>query len=266
MKVGIVGCGTIGSAVIKEVLIPNKKKIKSIFIYDKDKIKLKNLRLKFPELKILNSLNQLVLQSDFIIESASIPCVVQLLPLLRKYKKDGLIMSTGGLLGKENFLKRASREGIEIIVPSGAIGGIDVINTIRGSGIQELTLSTYKPIPALKSSPYVKKRRLELDRIKDKELIFEGGVKEAIKGFPQSINVSATLLLATGIEDFKIKIYACRNLKTIVHKIELKSKVTNLKLEFQNHPSRENPKTSALAIASACEETRQYLTKHLDRR
>ena len=190
-------------------------------------------------------------------------CVKSLIPWIKKYRKDILIMSTGGLLGSGTFLKYAEESGIEVIIPHGAIAGLDAIKAVRLPGIKSLTISSYKPVRSLSGSPYVIENKINLKNVKGKKLIFQGNVKEAIGGFPKSINVSATLLLISGLKDLNVKIYACKNSKNITHVIDVRSAVSDLQFVCRNYPSKKNPKTSALAVYSACEHMRQYILKHL---
>ena len=41
------------------------------------------------------------------------------------WQRDMLIMSVGGLLGRETWFRQASEKGCRIYVPSGAIAGLD---------------------------------------------------------------------------------------------------------------------------------------------
>jgi len=262
MKIGIIGIGTMGEAVIKNVVLKYRERLGAVFIYDIDGDKIKQLKEKFKWLKQVKSLEEIVKKSDFLIEAASVDCVKKLIPLIRRYKKDILFMSTGGLLGRGAFLKQSEESGVEVIIPHGAVAGLDAIKTVRLTGIKSLTISSYKPVRSLLGSPYLVKNKINLKSVQGKKLVFQGSVKEAIKGFPKSVNVSATLLLISGLKDLDVKIYACKSSKNITHVIDVKSAISDLQFICKNYPSRENPRTSALAIYSACECMRQYILKH----
>ncbi len=265
MKVGIVGCGTIGKEIISSVISAYKNRLASVYIYDVDCGKMDIQKKKYSWLKKAESLSEIVFNSDFLIEAASGNCVKELIPLLLKNKKDVLIMSTGGLLEENEFFKKALQKGIEVVIPGGAIAGLDAIKAMRGS-IKSITLSSYKPIRALASAPYCRKNPINFKNIKTEKLIFQGNVKSAVLGFPKSINVSATLLLTSGLRDINVKIFATKNVGRITHIIEVKSEISTLKIVCKNYPSKTNPKTSALAVYSACSGAKEYLLRNIRRR
>ena len=266
MKIGIIGIGTMGEAVIKNVVLKYRERLDAVFIYDIDEGKVKQLRKKFKWLQQVKSLEEIVEKSDFLMEAASVNCAKKLIPLIKRYKKDILFMSTGGLLGSGIFLKHAEESGIEVIIPHGAVAGLDAIKAVKSAGIKSLSITSYKPVRSLLGSPYLIKNKINLKNVKGKKLVFQGSVKDAVKGFPKSINVSATLLLTSGLKDLNVKIYACKGSKNITHVIDVKSAISDLQFVCKNYPSRENPRTSALAVYSACEYMRQYILKHFKER
>ena len=178
MKIGNIGIGTMGEAVIENVVLKYRGKLGAVFIYDIDGDKVEKLGGKFKWLKQMKSLEEIVKKSDFLMEAASVDCVKKLIPLIRKYKKDILFMSTGGLLGREAFLKQSEESGVEVIIPHGAIAGLDAIKAARLAGIKSLTISSYKPVRALSGSPYLVKNKINLENVKGKKLVFQGSVKE----------------------------------------------------------------------------------------
>ncbi len=263
MKVGIIGCGAIGTSVLKHIFL-NFRNHLQIYIYDNNFQKMNEIKKRYPEVKIKRSLNSIVKECDFLIESASIKCVHQLLPVLNKYPRDILFMSVGGLLGKEKILTVLRQKGKKIIIPSGAIAGIDGIKVLAGLGIKKLVLKTFKPREVLRDAPYITKNKIKLKNAKNPQLIFKGSVKEAIKAFPRSINVSATLLIYSGLKNFEVQVYANPEREKIIHIIEVVSDISTLTIICHNFPSSENPRTSGLAIASAWMEVKNYIEENLN--
>lgn len=262
MRVGIIGYGAIGSAILNRVLLKYINGLQ-IFIYDKDPKKTSEVRNSLPEVNVKKSLNSIVNTCDFIIETASIACVRELLPILVSRPRDVLFMSVGGLLGKEKILNKIRLSGKKVIIPSGAIAGIDAIKALSLWGIKKLLLKTFKPREVLIQSPYVIKNKIKIKNLQKPQLIFKGSVKQAIKSFPRSINVSATLLIYSGLKDFEVQIYASSEKDKITHIIEVVSDISTLTISCENFPSPHNPRTSNLAIASACMEVENYLREKL---
>ncbi|MDP8217073.1 MAG: DUF108 domain-containing protein [Candidatus Kaelpia imicola] len=262
MKVGIIGLGTIGSSVIERVLSKYSSSLEEVYIYDVEKSSIRSVLNSYSWAKSLDSLKEVVAESDFLIETASASCVKDLMPLVVKYRRDILVMSTGGLLKVKDLLSQAEDMGVEVIIPQGAIAGLDAIEAIRDWGIDSIRLSSYKPLRALNNAPYVVNNNIKLENLY-RGLVFKGGVSEATEGFPKSINVSAALLLLSGLDDIEVNIYLSGDNSTITHIIEVESKISRLKIECRNYPSSSNPKTSALAICSAVIEAKRYIDRHL---
>jgi aspartate dehydrogenase len=262
MKIGIIGLGTIGGSIIEQVISAYRSSLEGVYIYDSKKSSIDLILSKYSWIESLESMEQVVSNSDFIIEAASCSAVRELMPLVVKRKKDVLIMSTGGLLKVKDLLLKAREMALEVIIPHGAIAGLDAIEAIRDEGIDKIRLSSYKPIKALENSPYVVKNNIDLKNFSGQKL-FKGGVAEATEGFPKSINVSATLLLISGLEDIEVNICVSEDENIITHIIEVESKISTLKFECRNFPSQRNPKTSALAISSAVAEVKRHIKKSL---
>lgn len=262
MKVGVIGLGTIGSSVIEQAISDYSVSLEKVYIYDADKSSIDLILNKYEWTKELNSIEEVVSNSDFIIETASGSCVKDLMPLIVKYRKNVLIMSTGGLLKVRELLSQARDKGVDVVIPHGAVAGLDAIEAIKDEGIDKVKLSSYKPIRALEGSPYIIENNIDLHSLSGQS-VFKGSVSEATIGFPKSINVSATLLLLSGLDDIEVNIYLSEGESIITHIIEVESKISKLKFECKNFPSRSNPKTSALAICSAVAETKKYISKYI---
>ncbi|MBA2123851.1 hypothetical protein B9J78_02780 [bacterium Unc6] len=254
INIGIVGCGAIGKTLAKEIL----KKFSSINIsclYDKDLEKSKKLLELFPSIKpeISNSISNLVKKSDFIIESASLYCVKEIADICLREKKGLLVMSVGAFVLYPEIIEYFKKANLVLLIPSGAICGLDGIKAGCFGNIYSATLTTKKPPEGLKGAPYLEKMKISLDNLIEKKILFNGSVREAIQGFPENINVASVLSLAAGLgpDKTKVKIVAVPGLKRNIHQIEVEGDFGKIFTVTENIPSKENPKTSFLAILSA---------------
>lgn len=248
MKAGIIGCGFIGSEIAS--FIDKNKNIELIGLNDIDKNKVKILikKLKSNKPKFME-IGELIRKSDLIIESATKNIVNDILSNknLDNKNKKLLIMSTGGLTTNLDLLNKI--KNCEILLPSGAIAGLDAIKSVSGK-IKSLTLTTTKPVKGLEGAPYLVNNKINLSGLKEKKVIFEGNLKEAVNGFPQNINVAATLFLASKFKNMKVEIVADPNTKYNTHEIGAVGDFGVINTKTQNLPSK-NPKTSYLAVLSA---------------
>tara|TARA_Y100000310_G_scaffold345853_1_gene471419 strand:- start:4175 stop:4966 length:792 start_codon:yes stop_codon:yes gene_type:complete len=255
MKVGIIGCGNIGTEIA--LFIDQNKDFELNFLCDANNNNVEELQKKLSNNKPnIVSIGDLITNSDLIIESAGKDAVKDILNTLdlEQGEKKLLIMSTGGII--ENLEIFNKIKNCEIFAPSGAIAGLDAIKAVSGK-ISSLIFTTTKPVKGLKDAPYITKNNINLDELKDKKVIFEGNLKEAVDGFPKNINVAATLFLASKFDNIKIKIIADPNIKTNIHEISCKGSFGEIIAKTDTLPSK-NPKTSYIAILSAIQTLRNF--------
>jgi aspartate dehydrogenase len=255
-KVALIGCGTIGAMIAKAIDAGDAGETELAWVFDARSESCESLSKKLhSKPKLAKNIGEILADKsvDLVIEAASQAAVAQYALDVIKSKKELMIMSVGALGDEkllENLKKEAERAGKKVHVPSGAILGIDGIKAAKIAGIEEATLTTRKPAKTLASSAYVQKRGLDL--AKKPTVVFEGPAREAVKAFPESVNVAATLSLAgVGFDKTKVRIVADPSLDRNVHEIRVKSKAGEFMTVARNVPSPDNPRTSYLAALSA---------------
>lgn len=252
IRIGIVGCGTIGSEI---ALAIERGKVEAVLIalWDREKEKAEALlnRLKNQSPRIAPPLSWIE-EVDLIVESASQEAVSELLPLAVERGKDILVMSVGGLMGNEELINKAKEKNCHIFIPSGALAGLDAVQSANISEIKNATLTTIKPPKALLGAPYIEQKGIDIFSFKEPTIIYEGNAKEAIKLFPANVNVAAALSLAgIGVDKTKVRIVVDPNAEKNIHKIEVEGDFGKIIAQTENNPSPSNPRTSYLAILSA---------------
>ena len=253
MKVGLIGCGTIGS-LLATTIDKEIPRLRLIAVHDQDKGKARKLAESlYTKPALALDVEEVVELSDLVIEAASPEIVGDLLKLVLKKKKDLMIMSVGGVLEHLELLEKVEKFGqSRVFFPSGAIAGLDGLNAARQGDIQSVTLVTSKPPQAFAGAPYVIQNRIDLNSITNPAVIFEGSSREAVRGFPRNINVSAILSLAgIGMDKTKVKIIADPSLVRNTHRIMIQGDFGDIEIKVENVPSPANPKTSMLAALSA---------------
>ncbi len=252
IKVGIVGCGTIGGEIARACQGRLKKDVELTAICDADEKKATALnRILNKKVHILK-LNELIKKCDFLVEAASAKISVEVLNICIKNKKSCLVMSVGGLLGNEKLLESARSKGVKVYIPSGAICGIDGLKSASVGKIESVTITTRKPPKGLVGAPYLIENGIDVAGLKEETVVFEGTAADAVKGFPQNVNVSAVLSIAgIGSGLTRVRIIASPNCASNIHEIEIAGEFGKITTRAENVPSKNNPKTSALAIFSA---------------
>ncbi len=141
----------------------------------------------FKDVKAVESRSFKNLEVDYVIECASVEAVKEFGFEVLQANKDFIILSTGSFADdrfREDFLGELSRSKSRVYIPSGAVGGVDIINSI-GDKLETIALTTRKP-----------PKSLGIDDKEKETIVFKGSAKEAIKRYPKNINVAVTLSLA----------------------------------------------------------------------
>jgi aspartate dehydrogenase len=198
----------------------------------------------------LLDLDALVAASDLVVEASTQAHLVEIAPKALGAGRDLVVLSCGGLLGRADWVALAESTGARILVPSGAIAGLDGVKGAAVGPITSVTMETRKSPKGLAGAPWITQQRIDLDAIHEETLIFEGPATEACRAFPANVNVLAALSLAgIGPEKTRTRIYAVPGLARNLHRIRVEGEFGTLRIEVENVPS-ENPRTGRLSYLS----------------
>ena len=135
-------------------------------------------------------------------------------------------------------------------LPSGAIAGLDGIKSAAVGQIVHVTHTTRKPPEGLEGAPYLVERGISLAGLRTEKEVFSGSAREACRGFPANVNVTAAVSLAgIGPDQTRVRILAVPGLTRNCHDIEVAGEFGRLLVHIENVPS-ENPKTGKLTALS----------------
>jgi aspartate dehydrogenase len=240
-KVGLIGCGAIGTLIAEAV----ERKIVAcdgLILYDQDKKKAETLKtsLHFP-VTMAASLDELLrLKPKVIVEAASQQAAREYVGRIAAEGIELIVMSTGALLD-------LNVQSSKVHVPSGAIGGLDALSSAALAGIDEVILTSRK-------NP----RALDMNN-KEPKVVYEGSAEEAARLYPREMNVAATLALTVKPAKVKVQVVSDPAVQRNTHEFKVKWQFGEMFLRFANDPHPENPRTSALAAWSAIKLLRSLL-------
>ena len=164
--------------------------------------------------------------------------------------KDVMVISIGALLEHPGVINRARESGCRLYAPSGAIAGLDGIKSACQGQVDRVEMVSRKPISALEGAPYLLDNEICIDELNEEEEVFLGTAREACRGFPSNLNVSAAVSLAgIGPDRTMVRIIADPNLSRNCHDITVEGEFGLLQVHIENIPS-ENPKTGRLTALS----------------
>ncbi len=233
-KLAIVGCGKLGEIVANGYINGLLKEYELIGVYSRTVESAERLAEKVNQTKssddcmVFESLDEIIYHKpDIIAETASIQAMRDLtLPALSN--GISIITISIGVFADHDFYKEAietaRNNNAKIYFASGAIGGLDVLQTVTlMGGNPTVTFRTEKGPNSLKNTP-VYDENLQSEQ---KE-VFKGNATDAIAMFPTKVNVSVCASLASiGTEKTEVSINSIPNFIGDDHRIEIKTDEVN---------------------------------------
>ena len=247
--IGIVGCGAIGQALLK-ASESGRLTLPIAGITSRTEVTARTFLATLKNPPEYCSRDELITKADLMVEAAGGDVVPGLAHATFKARKDLMAISIGALLDHPEILEMAKEQGCKLYAPSGAIAGLDGIKSASSGRIDHVTMTTRKPPKALEGSPYLVDRGISVLGFTEEQEIFSGTVREACRGFPANVNVSAAVSFAgIGPDKTHIRIMAVPGLKRNCHDIEMEGEFGRLHIKIENIPT-ENPRTGKLTVMS----------------
>ncbi|MFZ5801844.1 MAG: aspartate dehydrogenase domain-containing protein [Candidatus Omnitrophota bacterium] len=251
LKVGIIGYGVIGSAILKSIQEDFSHLAEARYLCENNPKKTAVLLAQKNSKVKLVPLDRLIERSDLVIEAASASISWDIARKSLAKGKQVMILSVAGLLEHVESMRRLLRSRGKLWIPSGALAGIDGVLGAREAGITKAQLIMKKPPEGLKAAPYFRTRKFPNLRGDEKRCVFRGSAREAAQVFPQNVNVAAILSLAgIGPDKTKVEVWTSRAYRRNQHAVMVQGKSGRMEFKICNVPSRFNPRTSAQTIYS----------------
>jgi aspartate dehydrogenase len=251
MKIALAGLGAIGGAVARRVLEDGIPGIQLVAVSARDHDKARaTLKAMNADAVPVVGLADLAGMADLVVECAPAALMDSIAqPVLRAGKKL-LVLSAGALLPRPELLELAKKHGGQIIVPTGALLGLDAVCAAAEGQIHSVQMTTRKPPNGLSGAPYLVENRIQVDDVREPLRVFSGSARDAAKGFPANVNVAVALSLAgIGPDRTRIDIWADPTVTRNTHRIQVDSDSARIDMTIENIPS-ENPKTGRITALS----------------
>lgn len=160
-------------------------------------------------------------------------------------------LSVGALLDHMDLVELAKRTGGRIVVPTGALLGLDAVRATAEGRIASVTMVTRKPPAGLAGAPLLVKQGLSVENLRAPLRVFAGSAREAIAGFPANVNVAVALSLAgIGPDRTQVEVWADPGVTRNTHTVIVKSDSSDLTMTIENIPSADNPRTGRITAQS----------------
>jgi aspartate dehydrogenase len=249
IEVAVAGLGTIGRAVVKKLVdgIPGLT-LSAAAVGDRAKAErwLQEQGITCP----IVSLEDMPGVADLAVECAPAALLRRIcVPMLQAGKRV-MVLSSGALLAMPDVIDLARQSEGQIIVPTGALLGLDAVSAAAEGTIHSIRMVTHKPPLGLQGAPYLVEQGISVADLTEPKRVFAGTAREAAKGFPANVNVAAALSLAgIGPDRTMVEIWADPTVTRNCHTIAVDADSASFSFSIENVPS-ENPKTGKITILS----------------
>lgn len=189
--------------------------------------------------------------ADIVVECCPVEFLSEVAAPALRNGKYVVVISVGGLLSNPHLETLAREHGGRILVPSGALLGLDAVQSVAQGTIYGVDMITQKPPGGLKGAPALEAAGIDITAVTEPTKIFDGTAGEAISGFPANLNVAVALGLAgAGVDRTHLEIWADPTVVRNTHTITVRSDSADLTLKIENIPTEANPKTGKITPLS----------------
>ncbi len=251
LRLAIAGLGAIGMTVARRVDEGGIEGMTLAAVSARDEARARERVADFANPPAIVGLGALADAGDIVVESVP---AAHFLDVAKPALAAGRIfvpLSVGVLLNHMDLVDLARETGGRIIVPTGALIGLDAVRAARSGGLRSVRLVTRKPPGGLKGAPYVEENNIELDGLSEPLKLFAGTAREAAEGFPANLNVGAALALAgLGPDETQVEIWADPGVSRNIQSVTCASDSAEFTMSIENIPTAENPRTGRITAHS----------------
>ena len=249
-RVAIAGFGAIGK-VVAEALDRGIDGLQLAAVSARDAARAERALADFAHPVPVLPLARLWEEADIVVECAPAALLREIAEPALAAGRTLIVLSCGALLDNFDLVDLARRQGGRILVPTGALLGLDAVQAAAQGAISKIHMITRKPPGGLDGAPYLVEHGIRVAGLDRALCVFTGTAREAARGFPANVNVAAALALAgIGPDRTTIEIWADPAVDRNIHRIEVEADAARLSLQIENVPSLDNPKTGRLTPLS----------------
>ena len=246
ISVGLIGFGAIGS-VLADGLRRHGDRVRLAGVLVRSARVPETSAQLGPDTPVLSSLADLLaVRADLIVECAGQGAVVEHGGTVLAHGTDLMIVSTGALARPgllETLTATAEASHARLLVPAGAIAGLDGLGALRLAGLTSVTYTSAKPPLAWRGTPA--ENLVDLAALRERTTFFDASAREAAIAYPKNANLAATVALAgLGLDDTRVRLVADPAATGNTGTIEATSGAGDLLVTMAGRAS-DNPKTSA---------------------
>jgi aspartate dehydrogenase len=259
LTIAIAGLGAIGAGMVAEIA-RSEPRIRIAAVSARDAAKAEATLADHDVRARVLSLNELPQTAEIIVECLPAASFDEIADTTLAAGKGLMVLSVGQLARRDDIIPAFRARNQRLIVPTGAILGLDVVRALRRGEVASARIITRKSPRGLASAPHFTVTGVDPLALKEPTLVFSGTAREAIKGFPANVNVAVALSLAgVGVDRTRCDIWAVPGEAANIHTIEVEAAGTTVSMTISGRPDPNNPRTSQMTALSAVEALRRLV-------
>lgn len=184
MRIGVIGHGAIGRRLVSHILASDRLGLS--FVLTRRPVP----EAPWPSGTAVSALSDRLLAATDLVVEAAHPEVIALLGERILEHADLMAVSVGGLVDddrRERLVAAAQRHGTRVVVPFGALAGLEAIASRPGAW-RAATITFVKPPHAFEPAPADAQRR---------SVLYDGPVRGIAAAYPRNVNAMVAFALAT---------------------------------------------------------------------
>ena len=250
-KLGIAGLGAIGMKVARMIDAGAVHGISLAAVSANDKARAANRVADLKSPPTVCTLAELSEHADIIVECAPSAVFADVAGPAVERGRTFMPLSVGALLNHMALVDKARETGARIVVPTGALIGLDTVRAMAVGEIKSVRLETRKPPGGLEGAPHLVNNNIDITNLSEALCVFRGTARDAAKAFPANVNVAAALALAgLGPDKTTVEVWADPAVNRNQQTVTIESDAGDATMAICNIPSDENPRTGRIVANS----------------
>jgi aspartate dehydrogenase len=259
LTVAIAGLGAIGAGMLAEIAA-REPAIVVTAVSARDHVKATALLLNHRVNARILPLIELPQHADIVVECLPAAAFDMVADATLAAGKGLMVLSVGQLARREDLIPAFRARGQRLIVPTGAILGLDVVRALARGDVEASRIVTRKSPKSLVGAPHLVSTGIDPMTLRQPTRVFSGTAREAIKGFPANVNVAVALSLAgIGVDRTGCDIWVDPVETANVHTIDIEAAGTTVTMTIRGRPDPNNPRTSQMTALSAVDALRRLV-------
>ena len=251
IRVAVAGLGAIGFEVAHALDAGAFSGLALTAVAAKDLDRARERCVEFRALPAVRPAGELADLADVVVECAPAAAFPDIARPALEAGRTLVCVSVGALLDHLDCVDLAAERGGRILVPSGALLGLDAVQAAARGDVQEVRMVTRKPPAGLDGVPWLLEQGIDVHAFGEPTRVFDGTAREGARCFPANVNVAAALGLAgVGPDRTRLEIWVDPTVTRNTHDICVEADAARLTLRIEGVPTEANPRTGRIVAPS----------------